>query len=433
MMNLEERSSRADSMEPVKKSVMQSYSEDSEKDLSILSKEENPQGEEDFSDISPYEGKAFLDAMKRLDQYPQLVNNFVDVVSGRNRFVNKWKFFHVKKNLSFMIKNVKSIDECQKLILCNIFMEMVESASIDNFTYSGLSKEDERPCIYISNHRDIILDAALLCLALYREDMNTCNMVIGNNLLVNPFISDVFKVNGAIIVNRDTHNVADSRNELLHLSRCIKHWIVDKKKSVWIAQKSGRSKDGIDNTNPSIVKMLYLAFKAEGKSFEEFLNTMNIKPVSVSYQYDPCDITKSQEVIRKLKAEGCFDVYKKKKYEDIIDMVRGVRHYKGNVNITVGESLTPDIAGDFRAAAREIDRQIHLNYKLSDTNYFCYDYLRGSSEFKDYYEDFNSKSFLKNYKAFSEDVKNLVYNQYANPVKSYLEEAERAEERLNLS
>ncbi len=411
-----------------RKGMIDSYAADSEKDLNKL-KEKASQGVEDFSDISPYEGEAFLDAMKRLEQYPQLVNNFVDVVSGRNRFVNKWKFFHTKKNLLFMIKNVKNCEECQKLILCGIFMNMVESASIDNFTYSGLSKDDEKPCLYISNHRDILLDAALLCQALYREDMNTCNMVIGNNLLVNPFLTDVFKVNGAITVNRDLHSVSDSKNELLHLSRCIRHWITDEKKSVWIAQKSGRSKDGLDITNPSIIKMLYLSFRVEGKSFEEFLNTMNIKPVSVSYQYDPCDITKSQEVIRKLKAEGVFNVYKKKKYEDIIDMVRGVRHYKGNVNISVGEAIRADSAKDFRAVAREVDRQIHLNYKLSDTNYFCYDYLNGTDTFKDFYADFNKKSFLKNYKAFNDDVKNLVYNQYANPVRSYLEEKALMEQK----
>ncbi len=414
-------------MEINEKKIMDIYAETQEHDSELIHESEafaeaSGVSADPFEDINPYEGEAFLAAMRRLDNYPQMVNNFVDVVSGRNRFMNKMKFFHVKKNLSFMIRNVKNVDECQRMILCGLFVNMVENTSIDRFTCSGLSKEDDRPCIYISNHRDIILDAALLCQALYRRDMGTCNMVIGNNLLVNPFVTDLFKVCGAITVDRSSHSVADAKAELLHLSRCVRNWIVDRKRSVWIAQTSGRSKDGSDITNPSILKMLYLSYRAEGRSFAEFLDEMRIKPVSVSYQYDPCDITKSHEMIRRLKAEGVYNVYKKKKYEDVIDMVRGVRNYKGNVNLTVGDALKASEIHDVREAAREIDRQIHLNYKLWDTNYFCYDYLNGTEMFSEYYRDFKSKPFLKNYKAFSDDVKNLVYTQYANPVKSMMDE-----------
>ena len=379
--------------------------------------------EDDFKDIGPYEGEDFRQAIGRLEQYPQLLDNFTDIISRHNRVVNKWKSFHAKKLLRHMMGQVSNYTEFQEFITCDIFLSMIESSSIDNFTFGGIDELGlDTPHVYISNHRDIVLDAALLDLALYRSDnRKKCEMVIGDNLLVNQFTTDLFKVNGAITVRRSLSSTSDLRDETMRLSRYIRYAVEEKGVSIWIAQKSGRSKDGIDNTSPAILKMLYLAYREDGISFPEFLRRSSIVPVAISYQYDPCDITKSEEQIRKLKAEGVYNVYVKKKYADVLDLVRGLRLNKGNVHIQVGSPLGEEFE-DVRVAVREVDRQIHTNYRLWDTNYFAYDYLNRTYQFEDEYADMNTRSFLKHYKHLKPEVRNLVFQGYANPVISMLNE-----------
>ena len=379
--------------------------------------------EDDFRDIGPYEGQDFEDAISRLQQYPQLLNNFTDIISRHNRVVNKWKSFHSKRLLKVLLGQVHDYLEFQELITCDVFLDMIESSSIDDFTFGGIEElGGDEPHIYISNHRDIVLDTALLDLALYRSDKKRCEMVIGDNLLVNQFTTDLFKVNGAITVKRSLSSTADLREETLRLSRYMRHCIEKKKISLWIAQKSGRSKDGVDNTSSAILKMLYLAYREDGISFPDFIRRASIVPVAISYQHDPCDVTKSEAQIRKLKAEGVYNVYVKKKYADVLDLVRGLRLNKGNVHIQVGTPLSGDAIEDPKAAVREIDRQIHTNYRLWDTNYFAYDYINKTQKFADRYEDMNTKSFVKHYRHLRPEVRDMVFQGYANPVVSMLRE-----------
>ncbi len=381
--------------------------------------------EDNYKDIAPYEGQDFEDAIDRLRQYPQLLNNFTDIISRHNRITNTWKSFHAKRLLSHLLTQVHSYTAFQELITCNLFLEMIESSSIDEFSFGGfeeLAKEGkDKPHIYISNHRDIVLDTALLDLALFRSGMQMCEMVIGDNLLVNQFATDLFKVNGAVTIRRTLASALDLRNETLRVSRYLKYAIETKKKSIWIAQKSGRSKDGVDNTSAAILKMLYLAYREDGYPFQQFLEKASIVPVAISYEFDPCDVTKSQEEIRKLKAEGVYNVYVKKKYADILDLIRGLRLPKGNVHIQVGCPLKESIS-DARTAVREIDRQIHLNYRLHDTNYFAYDFINNSNKYEDKYVNMNTKAFVKHYRYLKPDVQDMVYRNYANPVISMLNE-----------
>ena len=376
----------------------------------------------DYNEIAPYENQAFEDAMERLRNYPQFLNNFTDIISRHSRVVNKWKSFHSKNILSRALNNVHSVDDFQKQITSDIFLNMIESSSIDHLTCEGIDELEDRPYIYISSHRDIVLDTALLDLVLYRSSRMLCEMVIGNNLISNQFIEDMFRVNGGILTNRNLSGVSELKNEINRLSYYINYCITQKKKSVWIAQKNGRSKDGIDNTSAAIIKMLYLCCKEQGLSFKDFLKVQPIVPVAISYQFDPCDVTKSQEQIRKLKSEGCYDVYKKKKYEDIIDLIKGLRCWKGNVHIHIGKVLDAEKIENPSEAVRECDRQIHKNFFLWDTNYFCYDALNGTNTFEDRYSSMNVKSFVKKYRKLNPQVVKNVYLQYANPVISMLNE-----------
>lgn len=379
---------------------------------------------EDYS-IGPFEGQDFEDAVERLRAYPQLINNFTDIISRRSRIANAFLSLSTKNTLHDLLFQVHSYTEFQQKITCDLFLNLIEASSIDKFSYDGIMQlGEDKPHIYISNHRDIVLDTALLDLALYRSKRTMCEMVIGDNLLVNSFARDMFKCNGAVTIRRSLSSASELKEETMRLSRYLTHCFEDKKESVWIAQKSGRSKDGKDDTSGAIVKMLYLCSREQGLSFSEFLNRISIVPVAISYQYDPCDVTKSQDQIRKLKAEGCYDVYKKKKYQDILDLVRGLRLYKGNVHIQVGTPLDGNKIDNPRDAVREIDRQIHLNYRLYDINYYAWDRVNGSKRFADKYKDMDIKSLEKKYRGLNSEVVDFVFNTYANPVQSYLNETE---------
>lgn len=381
----------------------------------------------DFEEMGPYEGKAFEEAIERLKNYPQLLNNFTDIISRHSRVVNKWKSFHSKNLLQRSLDHVHSVEDFQKQITSDIFLDMIESSSIDQLTFDGIDKLENRPYIFLSSHRDIVLDTALLDLALYRSDRVLCEMIIGDNLIGNRFIEDMFRVNGGVVIRRTLSSATELKEETLKMSYYVRHCIMDKGKSLWIAQKSGRSKDGIDNTNPAIIKMLYLCCREQGIDFKTFLETTPIVPVAISYQFDPCDVTKSQSQIRKLKAEGCYDVYKKKKYEDIIDLVKGLRCWKGNIHIQVGSPLDPEKVKDPREAARECDRQIHNNFRLWDTNYYCWDRLNDSTQYAEFYKNLNTKAFDKKYRGLNPQVVHNVYLQYANPVTSMLNEKNSAD------
>ena len=166
--------------------------------------------------------------------------------------------------------------------------------------------------------------------------------------------------------------------------------------------------------------MLYLSKKGSGISFEELIKSVNIVPVAISYQYDPNDINKGREETIKAQKDG---KYEKKKYEDIISMVRGLRCQKGHVHVSIGKPLD----GEYKNAeevASEIDRQIHMNYKLYNTNYIAYDYLEHTDRFKEKYDGLSPEDFLMRYNHLSDDVKSFVLNSYANPVRMMLKEGE---------
>ena len=142
----------------------------------------------DFKSMGPYEGQDFEEAVERLRNYPQLINNFTDIISRHSRVVNRWKSFHSKNQLQRSLNMVHSVDDFQKMITSDIFLDMIESSSIDDLTFGGIDQLEDRPYIYVSSHRDIVLDTALLDLALYRSDRELCEMIIGDNLIGNSFI-----------------------------------------------------------------------------------------------------------------------------------------------------------------------------------------------------------------------------------------------------
>ena len=369
-----------------------------------------------YRDISPYEGQDVLDAVNRIKSYPKFLSNMAEVLYSGNIIKTKWKSHQMKEMIPPLLDQVSSYDDFQRLITAGVFLPTIERNSMRQFSYSGQQNLNKKtPYLFISNHRDIVLDCALLDYALIQSKMPICEMAIGDNLLVNQFTTDMFKLNGGVTVKRNLP-MREQYSESLHLSRYFIELIRDEKKSIWVAQKSGRSKDGIDKTNPAIIKMLYLSYKSSGISFSELIKSVNIVPVAISYQYDPNDINKGREEVSK-RLHG---TYTKKKYEDLVNMLRGLRRYKGDVHVHFGKVLKGEYA-NANEVAEEIDRQIYTGYHLHDTNYFAYDLLQGPTRFTNKYEELNTKHFLARYKGLTEDLRKQVLRSYANPVVMQLE------------
>lgn len=369
-----------------------------------------------YKDIAPYDGQDVIDAVNRIKAYPKFLSNMAEVLYSGNIIKTKWKSHQMKEIIPPLLDQVSTYDDFQRLITAGVFLPTIERNSMSSFTFSGDAQLDPgTPYLYISNHRDIVLDCALLDYALLQADMPICEMAIGDNLLVNQFTTDMFKLNGGVTVKRNLP-LRQQYEESLRLSRYFVELITEEKKSIWVAQKSGRAKDGLDKTNPAIIKMLYLSFKSSGISFKDLIKQCHIVPVAISYQYDPNDINKGREEVSK-RLHG---TYTKKRYEDLVNMLRGLRRFKGHVHLHFGKPLTEEYA-NAEEVASEVDRQIHIGYKLWDTNYLAYDLLQGPTRFTEKYQGLNSKKFLDRYKDLSDDLRRIILRSYANPVVSQLE------------
>lgn len=371
---------------------------------------------EQYKDIAPYYGKELYEAIDRLKQNKSFLKSASEMVfTDHISLVSTVKKRSLQHKLYEALDTVHSVEEFQRNVTSHILIKAVVRNTMDSFTYEGLENlEKGKAYFYFSNHRDIVLDCALLNEVLGNTGYGYTEIAIGDNLLLNQLSKDLFKLNGGVTVKRSLP-MREKFFESKRLSSYFYETIAHTGKSMWVAQKSGRAKDGLDITNPAIIKMLYLSQKNSGMSFRTLLENCTIVPVAVSYQYDPCDINKGREELSK-KLKG---FYTKKKYEDMINVLRGIKKKKGHVHLFVGKPLDPDLP-DHIAVAREIDRQIHLGFKLWDTHYIAYDQVTHGDRFAHMYTDLQKDKFLARYKDLSKGLRNLVMESYANPVKMQL-------------
>ncbi len=369
-----------------------------------------------YKDISPYRGSDVLESIDRVvadkNAFLKILAGFLPTDTAEQRAKNELYAEHMID----VLRSVKTYHDFQKKLSVDFFLPSVLKKSVDDFSFSGLEGIDtETAYLFISNHRDIVLDFALINYILIKGDRIDCEMAVGDNLLTNQYITDIFKLNGGVTVKR-TLPMREKYLESIRLSNYFVELITELNTSIWVAQKSGRAKDGLDVTTPAIIKMLHLSQKRKGGvTFSDVINNCHIVPISVSYEYDPCDIIKSVEEVGRLKRGE----QPKKKYEDLISISRGLKGYKGRIHIAYGEPLKGVFANSEEVAV-EIDRQIHLSYKLWPTNCFAYDYLENTDRFKDEYASFDTEAFLDRFKNQKEDVRLFALNSYANPVRSFL-------------
>ncbi len=366
---------------------------------------------DDYSDIAPYtdediprilddmlENKDFLSAIGEI-LYPKIP--YVLLKVKRN---------FVKNKIEKMKDEIRTVDDYQVKLLNGVVLNAVIDKTVDSITSSGLETLDRnRSYLFVSNHRDIALDPTLMNYMLALNNFPFTEITFGDNLMVNNVMGDIIRMNRGVVIKRSL----SLRDRFIESQRLSEYFYkrIQEGRSMWVAQKSGRAKDGIDVTNPAIIKMLHMSQKEKGLSFEQLLQNCPIVPVAISYQYDPCDIRKSRELMY-IKMKG---YYKKKQLEDLVSIFRSIRRYKGNIHFHFGEPIQSGFNNSLEVA-NEIDRQIHLGYKLWDSNYIAYDTLYGTDKYAANYTESKKLRFLWRYRGLSPDLKEYVLNSYANPV-----------------
>lgn len=267
----------------------------------------------------------------------------------------------IQRNLRRLTANVRSVEDFQSHM--SVALEDILDRTTTGYGFSGLDNIDsDKAHLFISNHRDIALDPAMVNLALIMTDLKTVRIAIGDNLLRKPYASELMRVNRSFIVQRSVTGRREKLEALKTLSRYIRHSIKKEGVSCWIAQAEGRAKNGCDRTETALLKMLALS-KAKEQNFGQAIQEINLIPVSISYEYDPCAADKARELYT---AQQGLD-YVKDEFEDLDTIVKGLNGQKGRIQVNFGEPIATvyENADDLAA---EIDRQIHSHYQLFPSN-----------------------------------------------------------------
>ena len=310
---------------------------------------------------------------------------------------------------------------------CNFIYQSVQRVlekSSDGLTTSGFENlEPNTSYLFISNHRDILLDTTLLNTALFEHNLTMTASAIGDNLVKMPFLNTLAKLNRNFLVQRGLTPREMLQSSKL-LSEYIGHLLLHENRSVWIAQREGRTKDGKDETNPGILKMLGMG--SDEKNLMDYFKKIKIVPVSISYEYDPTDALKMPQ----LMAEANNEVYVKDKNEDFMTILSGAQGQKKRIHIHIGTVLDTEIeqikASDESSnkqivtLAGVIDDAVLGNYKLWPTNYIAYDIVNKTDTYSHLYTE-NEKSLFERRLEMRIDHDNPVALEgflamYANPV-----------------
>ena len=367
-----------------------------------------------FKDIRPYTDSEVAGVLESLTSNPSVLKALMGLqfpgVISKVPFV---KFF-VKQKLISRVKTIHTIDDYQQVF--KDLMEKVVQESVSTFTVNGLKELNHNDShLYISNHRDISLDAALLALNLYQSGFKTFNIAVGNNLMEERWASDLFRLNKSFIIKRSGGTKKEIYSGLSLASQFIHQSIFQDNDSIWIAQKQGRAKDGIDETDPALLKMIHLT-QRKSKSAADYFNSLKVVPVSISYEYDPNDQLKAKE----LYSSESNSAYVKEKDEDLRSIANGITGFKGNVNINLSEPMTFDENDDYQAIAEKITHSIVATYELQVTNYAACNLMDMNLQDQGKYtskEIKHAEAMLEDrIKTLENGARSKLLEQYANPV-----------------
>lgn len=379
----------------------------------------------EFDEIRPYDTGEVQQAFNELladRQFSTMLRGIVPWLpkSLRNA-VLKMAFIGVKSPLDFQKRFMKPI-------VRHIIRKHTDGCTFDD---NCLPRDFSLRYTFVSNHRDIVLDSALLDVMLVKTGYpTTVEIGIGDNLLIYPWIKRLVRMNKAFTVRRGLTPKEMLRSSQI-MSRYIHYAVTQKHENIWIAQREGRAKDSDDRTQDSVLKML--AMGGEGKPINS-LREINIVPLTISYEFDPCDYLKAQEFQQKRDNPA----FKKSRQDDLDNMKTGIFGYKGRVHYHCAAPINTwiDELGDlpktefFAALSKRIDRELHANYCLFPCNYIALDELEGTKKYAQHYTEADKKRFedylkgqLEKVKIANPDEKFLrerMLTMYANPLRNYL-------------
>ncbi len=367
-----------------------------------------------FDDIRPFNDSEVNHYLKLLiaDEHFEHILQFI--------FQDQSKIEEAK----LMLSNIHTIKDLQLKFVYQLVNDLILKKSTDGLTSSGLEKLDKHTSyLFISNHRDIILDSAIMNYLIVLEGMNTTEIAIGNNLLIAKWIEYAVKLNRTFVVRRNLP-VREMLMASKKLSEYIRRDITCKNTSVWIAQREGRTKDGNDKTQQALLKMLNLSnIKEFGEGFKE----LKIVPLSISYEIEPCGLSKVDELYRK-QTEG----FEKTQEDDLRSMGHGLVRPKGHVHFAFGEPITSQIdlickeetiSSQIEKLADYLDQQIYCNFKLWPNNYIAEDILNNTSNNSNQYtpEQFNRfdsmvAEAVETIPGDKEIIRGMFLQMYVNPL-----------------
>ena len=374
----------------------------------------------DFDDIRPLNNDEVKDAIESLIANEDFERAF--------RYINpdvNWKEF------SETMRSFKTKEDFKAKLAYEAVM-MVANKTTFSLTISGRSrmKKKKKPCTFISNHRDIVLDASFLNVMLYDVGYGMTQVAIGNNLLIRPWIETLVRLNNSFIVKRNVP-VRQMLEVSKVLSAYIRRTITETKESIWIAQREGRAKDSDDRTQGSILKMLNMS---GDKDILSNLMELNIFPVAISYEFDPCDFLKAKEFQQKRDDPD----FVKSQRDDLLSMETGILNNKGRVHFTLTSPINDQLAqldpnmekNELIAAiASIIDKEIYKHYRFYPCNYVAYDMLTGTRRFSEHYGLKDKKQFEDYLQGQLDKIvlpnkdeaflRTKILEMYTNPLKNF--------------
>lgn len=307
---------------------------------------------DDFDDIRPYRDNEVTAVLARLIDDDDLVGSAAAfVVPFWHKVLPGMARWFMRRVLRRSTSGLRSVNDVQ-VMLSSYFERMIRTTT-DGFTHSGIEGlQADQPYLFVSNHRDIAMDSGFINYALWANDLGTSQIAVGDNLFSRGFESDLMRLNKSFVVVRKTKGAKAQYAALSRTSQYIRQ-ALEGGESVWIAQREGRSKDGLDRTEPAILKMFMLAYRKELETFEQWLEHVNLVPVAISYELDPCAPMKARELYLTAR-DGS---YQKRPDEDLHSIIAGITGFKGRVHVAFGSPLHGTF-DDAEALAEAIDRSI---------------------------------------------------------------------------
>ena len=374
-----------------------------------------------FDDIRPYNTSEIPPAMQRIaaNEHFGMLSNYIfpdrDVDDVRD-----------------MILNIRTTDEFQIKVMYYV-NQQIARRSITDLTIDGLDQLNPLTnYLFVSNHRDIMLDSSLLQYLLHRNGFRTTEITFGSNLMSSQLVIDIGKANKMFKVIRSS-NIREFLKNSLHLSEYLRYTIMEKGESIWIAQRNGRTKNGYDATDQGIIKMFCMSKPSD---LPLAIDELHIVPLAISYQIESCDILKTRELFLTQNGEK----YVKHPLEDLNSILTGIQQPKGYVHLSFCKPVTSEvfdfdhkIPNEFyKNVAALIDKRIYRSYKLFNNNYIAHDLRSGKDTFSAYYTKDEKETFVSRCRYMLEQIagdkdrlRSIFLSIYANPVDNH----ERANER----